>query len=88
MPTFIPPTDDFVHYGDYTQGGLQLRLWRFYKPEPRGRNVYLLTNGTYTEVDQRDTGQVVKVYLGGHVIDITDAEAASLTAAGYGAYIS
>lgn len=88
MPTFSPPTENVVHYGDYSQGGLQLRLWRFFRPEARGINVYLLDDGTYTEVDQRDTGQVVKVYLGGHVIDITDDEAASLTAAGYGAYIT
>lgn len=88
MPTFIPPTEDVVHYGDYSRGGIQQRLWRFYAPEARGINVYLLDDGTYSQVDQRDTGQVVKVYLGGHVIPITDAEAASLTAAGYGAYIS
>jgi hypothetical protein len=31
---------------------------------------------------------VIKVYHGGHDIEVTDAEVASLTAAGYGSYIS
>jgi hypothetical protein len=88
VPTFIPPTDDVVHYGDMSRGGLQRRLWRFFNPEARGRNVYRLTDGTFTEVDQRDTGQVSKIYEGGHVHTVTAAEAAELTAAGYGAYIT
>lgn len=71
-----------------TRGGVQRRLWRFFDPEPRGRNVYRLTDGTYTEVDQRDTGQVDRVYLGGHVYELTPEEVADLTAAGYGAYIT
>lgn len=88
MATFLTPTDDFVRYGDPNVGGIQRRFWRFYSPEARGRNVYLLTDGTYTEVDQRDTGQVAKVYLGGHIHTIDADEVASLTAAGYGDYIS
>ena len=88
MATFITPTDDFVRYGNPLEGGIQARFWRFYEPEARGRNVYLLDDGTYTEVDIRDEGQIVKIYHGGHVHTITDQEAADLTAAGYGAYIS
>lgn len=88
MATFFTPTDDFVRYGDIYTTGVAFRLWRFYQPEARGRNVYLLTDGTYTEVEQRDTGQVSKVYLGGHLNEVDADEVASLTAAGYGAYIS
>lgn len=88
VATFNPPTEDVVRYGDPNTGGIQRRFWRFYSPEARGINVYLLNDGTYTEVDQRDTGQVAKVYLGGHVHEIDANEVASLTAAGYGAYIS
>ena len=88
MAVFSPPTDEFVRYGDVRTHGPAARLWRFYGPEPRGRNVYLLTDGTYSEVDQRDVGQVVKVYLGGHKNPLDADEVASLTAAGYGAYIS
>lgn len=88
MSTFVPPTDDFVRYGTPFDWGGAHYLWRFFKPEARGRNVYLLNNGTYTEVDIRDEGQIVKIYHGGHIHEITADEAASLTAAGYGAYIS
>jgi hypothetical protein len=88
MSVFSPPTDDFVRYGDGLAYGPAARLWRFYKPEARGRNVYLLNDGTYSEVDQRDVGQVVKIYQGGHIHPVDAGEVASLTAAGYGAYIS
>lgn len=88
VATFITPTDDFVRYGNPLEGGIQARFWRFYGPEARGRNVYKLDDGTYTEVDIRDEGQIEKIYHGGHVHIITDQEAADLTAAGYGAYIS
>lgn len=83
MPIFRPPTDDFVRYGDYTKMGRQRFLWRFFDPEPRGRNVYKLTDGSFTEADIRDEGQIVKTYLGGHDNYVTDAEADDLVAAGY-----
>ena len=83
MPIFRTPTDEFVRYGDYTAGGVQRSLWRFYRPEPRGRNVYLLTDGSFTEIDVRDEGQIVRVYHGGHDNYVTDAEADALVAAGY-----
>lgn len=88
MATFTPPTDDFVRYGNPLLGGVQARFWRFYEPEARGRNVYKLTDGTYTEVDIRDEGQIVKIYHGGHLNEVTAEEVVDLTAAGYGAYIS
>jgi hypothetical protein len=83
VPIFRTPTDEFVRYGDYTAGGVQRSLWRFYRPEPRGRNVYLLTDGSFTEIDVRDEGQIVRVYHGGHDNYVTDAEADALVAAGY-----
>ena len=83
MPVFRPPTDEFVRYGDPLLGGVQARLWRFFTPEDRGRNVYKLTDGSFTEADLRDEGQIVRVYLGGHDNYVTDAEADALVAAGY-----
>lgn len=83
MPIFQPPTDNFVRYGDPQAGGVQARLWRFYAPEPRGRNVFLLTDGTFTENDPRDEGLVARIYFGGHDNYVTDAEADALVAAGY-----
>lgn len=94
MPTFRPPTDDFVVLGippkefDSQEVRMAYNLFRHYDPEPRGRNVFLLTNGTYTEDEPNDRSIISKVYFGGSNNDVTDAEAASLTAAGYGAYIT
>ena len=50
--------------------------------------MYRLTDGTYTEAEIRDEGQIDKVYHGGHIHTITAEEQADLTAAGYGAYIT
>ena len=83
MPIFRTPTDEFVRYGDWTEGGIQRGLWKFFRPEERGRNVYKLNDGTFTEVDLRDEGQIVRVYHGGHDNYVTDAEADDLVAAGY-----
>jgi hypothetical protein len=43
---------------------------------------------TLTEIDTPVINPVVKVYLGAHNNQVTTAEAAALTAAGYGAYLS
>lgn len=94
MPTFRPPTDNFVVLGippkefDSQEVRNAYNLFRHYNPEPRGRNVFLLTDGTYTENEPNDRDIISKVYFGGSNNDITANEAASLTAAGYGAYIS
>ena len=94
MPTFRPPTDDFVVLGippedfDSKEKRLAYNLFRHYNPEPRGRNVFLLIDGTYTENEPNDRDIIRKVYWGGTNNDITAEEAASLTAAGYGAYIT
>lgn len=95
MPTFTPPTDNFHALSDFDVNlpnspsvRRAYNLLRHYGSLPRGRNVFLLANGTYTENEPSDMTNVVTTYYGGHVYDITSDEAASLTAAGYGAYIS
>ena len=50
-------------------------------------NVFLLTDGNYVERQPGDMATVAKTYYGGHDIQVTATEVASLTAAGYGAYI-
>jgi hypothetical protein len=55
---------------------------------PRGRNVFLLTNGNITENQPSDATTVSKIYYGGHATEVTAEEVAALTAAGYGAYIT
>lgn len=60
----------------------------YLQPGEVGRNVFKLTNGTYTEDDPVDSAMVEKVYHGGHVHELTAQEVSDLTAAGYGAYIT
>jgi hypothetical protein len=98
MAIFRPPTDNFVVpviVGDY-MGGLRLskdqrlanRLGGRIEASARGRNIFLLTNGTYTDDQPSSLSMVSKVYYGGHDNEVDAAEVAALTAAGYGAYIS
>jgi len=94
MSIFRPPTDDFVVLGippkqfDSKERRLAYNLLRHFDAEPRGRNVFLLTDGTYTENEPNDITTISKVYWGGSENEVNAAEVASLTAAGYGAYIS
>jgi len=98
MAIFRTPTDNYVRptlAENFTKGlvlsqeqRLANRLASHVRPTPRGRNVYLLTNGTYTENQPSDMTTVAKTYYGGHDIEVTADEVASLTAAGYGEYIS
>lgn len=82
MPSFTPPTVD---------QGLETSnpLFRYYKLK-RGISV-LVTGSTVRQVQypsQDDCAAADFVYLGGHIYTISDAEAATLTAAGLGAYIT
>lgn len=98
MAIFRTPTDNYVRptlAENFTKGlvlsqeqRLANRLASHVRPTPRGRNVYLLANGTYTENQPSDMTTVAKTYYGGHDIEVTADEVASLTAAGYGEYIS
>ena len=98
MATFTPPTDNFVvpieiaeFYGSMPltrEERIGNKLGRHIKASPRGRNLFLLTTGVYTEKQPYDLTTISKVYYGGHVTQITAAEVTSLTSAGYGAYIT
>jgi hypothetical protein len=87
MPFFEPPTDDFVVYGS-TQDEVAEVLFSKIPAGPRGRNIYKLKTGVYTDNQPPSLSDVEITYYGGHIIPITDAEAADLTEAGYGDYIS
>jgi hypothetical protein len=98
MAIFRTPTDNFVTpiLAEFDIRGNRLseeqrlanRLARHVEPTARGRNVYLLTNGTFTEIQPSNIATVNKVYYGGHDIEVTAEEVAALTAAGYGSNIS
>ena len=94
MPTFTPPTDLYLNLTDFDVDTpptenlrVAFRLLRHFQSLPRGRNVYKLDDGLYTENEPADSDTIDTTYLGGHIYTISDAEAASLTTAGYSAYI-
>lgn len=98
MAIFRTPTDNFVTpvLAELDIRGNRLseeqrfanRLARHRAPTARGRNVYLLTSGAYTETKPSNVSTIAKVYYGGHDIEVDEAEVASLTAAGYGGNIT
>jgi hypothetical protein len=83
MPTFTPPTENAVAYGDPFKRGIEWRLWRFYAPTLRGKNVFRLTDGSFVEIQPGDMSTVSRVFYGGHDNYVTDVEADALIAAGY-----
>lgn len=87
MPFFSPPTDNFVTYGSEDDYQAEI-LFSKIRPGARGRNVYKLSTGQYTENQPPFLSDVAITYYGGHVTEITTAEAADLTEAGYGDYIT
>lgn len=97
MIVFEPPTDDLVFPVPFTpesRMGLvsndekrQMNLAKYYPTTARGRNVFLLKNGTFTENDPGDPSTVERVYYGAHRTVVTQAEADALTDAGYGDYL-
>lgn len=70
--------------GHYRDSDSANRLQRYNRTGVRARNLYKLTNGDYTTVEQRDLGQVAKLWYGGRDNFLNDAEVAELTAAGFG----
>jgi len=79
VPTFLPSS--LPH---------EKALMRHYTPGARGIAL-LVTGSTVTESRNPTTDEMAAAdytYLGGRDHYITDAEAATLTAAGYGAYLT
>jgi len=77
----------------YSQGtfrgeGTANRLQSYNRSGVRALNLYHLTDDSYTTVEQRDAGQILKLWHGGRDHFLTDAEVTELTAAGFGASIT
>ena len=85
---FRPPTQNDVPTQLVGGDRIANRLARFYAPGQRGKNVYKLTDSTFTEIDQHDYSIVTKVYHGGHVHQLTEEEYTDLLAAGYSEYLT
>lgn len=88
MATFTPPTDNLVRWADPFDPAIEHRLFRFLSPGARGRNVFKLTDDSYTESQPGDMTTVSVTYHGGHSHSVSSAEASALSAAGYGAYLT
>lgn len=87
MPFFTPPTDDFVSFGSDTDY-MADRLFSALPAGARGRNVYKLNTGVFTENQPPFLSDIAITYYGGHITEITQAEADDLTEAGYGDFIT
>lgn len=80
---FRPPVEDKFPWADYREKTPDHALFGYVRQGNRARNIYLLKNGTFTNVDPLDPAIVDKVYLGGHEWFVTPEEKAVLVAAGY-----
>ena len=83
MTTFKPPTDNFVNWALTGERGIFASLI----PGRRGRNVFKMNDGSFTENQPAYPDNIAITYHGGHVHTITAAEEADLIAAGYEDYI-
>ena len=83
VATFIPPADLYVSFDDGSEG-----IFKYLRNFPRGRNVYKLTDGSFTETQPGNMDLVAKIYHGGHIHEVTAEEEADLIAAGYEDYIT
>jgi hypothetical protein len=83
MATFKPPTDNFVYWAESYETGIMSYL----KPGRRGRNVFKMTDGSFTESQPFDSSLIAYIYHGGHIHPLTAAEETDLRTAGYGDYI-
>lgn len=84
MATFKPPTDNLVAWADFGERGIMARL----APGPRGRNVFKMKDGSFTEVQPYNYWDIDILYHGGHEHPLTAQEEADLIEAGYGDYIT
>lgn len=83
----VPYTETYPA-GYFGGGDAANRLRRYDRSSIRTLNLYKLNDGSYTTIEQRDLGQVVKLWHGGRDHFLTDAEVVELTEAGFGASIS
>lgn len=90
MATFTPPTKSYTpSVTPFTPVWQQSPAKFFSKTNiPKPVNVFKLLDGTYTEQQPTSWDQVAICYYGGHSYTVSAAEAAALTAAGYGANLS
>lgn len=84
MATFKPPTDDLVAWANRGERG----IFAFLKPGRRGRNVFKMLDGSFTENQPYDYWNIAITYHGGHIHEVSGQEEQDLRDAGYGDYIT
>jgi hypothetical protein len=80
---FRTPVEDRFPWDNYRNAEPAHRLFAKANQGYRARNIFLLTNGTYTNTDPLDPTLVTKVYYGGHEYYVDQTEKDELVAAGY-----
>jgi len=80
---FRPPVEDRFPWDNYKSSTPDHRLFAKASQGYRARNIFQLTDLSYTNVDPLDPTLVKTVYLGGHDILVTQEEKTQLVAAGY-----
>jgi hypothetical protein len=85
---FRPPATTEIAAANWRDMSVSGRLFKHAQPTYAGVNVYKLTDGTYTTVEQRDYSLIAKIYYGGSQNFVTQEEKDDLVAAGYGSYVS
>ena len=84
---FRTPTSE-LPAADFFAKDIANRLFSYATPGTRGKNIYKLTDGSYTDVDPRDPADYTKLYYGGRINFVSAEEKADLVSAGYGEYVT
>lgn len=79
---FSPPATEELARVSFPIDRSGERFWSHFQRGNVGRTVWKLIDGSYTEVEP-DASLIAHVYLGGHIEEVDENEAAALQAAGY-----
>jgi hypothetical protein len=80
---FRTPVEDRFPWDNYRNSEPAHRLFAKANQGYRARNIFRLTNGTYTNTDPLDPTLVQRTYYGGHEHSVTQEEKDELVSAGY-----
>ena len=80
---FRPPVEDRFPWDNYKSSTPDHRLFAKASQGYRARNIFQLTDLSYTNVDPLDPTLIKTTYWGGHDIVVTEEEKSQLVAAGY-----
>jgi len=85
---FRPPVNDSFAWNDRLRPVAGDFLLRKLVPGTRAKNVYKLTDGSYTTNQPAEVEDYLLVHLGAHNNFVSASEKADLVAAGYGDYVT